>query len=245
VLSVWVWFAVAAIIVAWTFVVAAVWLPTLLFDRHRRITQAVFHFGARFIAMSHPFWRHTITGALPVGVSTGYIVVCNHESHADSVLISHLPFQAAWLAKDSLLWVPFLGWMMWMSGYVPVHRGARESGKDALRHLKTRLMQGGSVFVFPEGTRSTTGGLGPFKDGAFKLAVETGRPVLPLVLCDCGQALPKGRFVLGLETARPRLHIMEPVPSMGKTVAQLRDEVRAAMEEQHRELKTRASAALA
>jgi 1-acyl-sn-glycerol-3-phosphate acyltransferase len=82
--------------------------------------------------------------------------------------------------------------------------------------------------IFPEGTRSTTGDLLPFKDGAFRLAIDAGVPILPLAVTGTGTALPKRGFVIGRSEAEVR--VLEPVETAGltpKDVPALRDQVRA------------------
>ena len=93
--------------------------------------------------------------------------------------------------------------------------------------------------LFPEGTRSTTGELGAFKDGAFRIALEAQAPVLPMVLTGCGAALPKGGWVLGQERTFARLHVMAPVHTRGMTLDDLpalKERVRDAMTKEHARL---------
>lgn len=238
-LSIWVWAAASGIIVGNTFLTGLVWLLTAPFDQRRALAGRMFRAGSHAVAAAHPTWTHKITGTLPPDVSHGYVIISNHESHADSVLIAHLGFSARWLAKRELLKIPFLGWMMRMAGDIPVDRGNKDSGAQAIANMAQHIRDGGSVVLFPEGTRSTTGSLGPFKDGAFKLAIETQAPILPMVLTGCGSALPKGGWVLGQAHAYARLHVLPPVHTHGLTaedVGPLRDRVRALMEEAHQKL---------
>ena len=238
-LSIWVWAAASGIIVGDTFLTGLVWLLTSPFDPHRALAVRMFRVASHAVAGAHPSWTHKITGTLPPDVSHGYVIISNHESHADSVLIAPLGFSARWLAKEELLKIPFLGWMMRMAGDIPVRRGDKDSGKEAMEVMAGHLRDGGSVVLFPEGTRSTTGTLGAFKDGAFKLAIETQAPILPMVLTGCGNALPKGGWVLGKAHAFARLHVLPPVFTHGLTlddVESLRDRVRAQMEEAHTRL---------
>lgn len=231
-LSIWVWAATSGTIVGFTFLTGLVWLLTTPLDPRRGLTSRTFRSASRVVSAAHPFWKHTISGTLPPDASHGYVIISNHESHADSVLIAHLPFSARWMAKEELLRIPFLGWMMRMAGDIPVRRGDRASGVEALGHMADHLRAGGSVVIFPEGTRSADGTMGPFKDGAFRLAIETQRPILPLVLTGCGQALPKGGWVLGQMQTQARLHILPPVVTAGLSEAdlpELRETIRARM----------------
>jgi 1-acyl-sn-glycerol-3-phosphate acyltransferase len=247
-LSIWVWSAASGIIMGNTALTALAYVLTMGFDPRRAIAGRVFRNGARWVAMAHPAWRHAISGNLPPDVSHGYVIVSNHESHADSVLISHLGFSARWLAKEELMKIPFLGWMMRMANDIPVKRGDKDSGKVAMEEMARHVKGGGSVVLFPEGTRSTTGELGAFKDGAFKLAIETQAPVLPLVLTGCGATLPKGGWVLGRTRSFARLHVMAPIHTTGLTVDDVpafRERVRTLMMAEHARLVDEVKAELA
>src|SRR5690606_28984028 len=98
---------------------------------------------------------------------------------------------------------------------------------QALEACRERLRQGVSVMIFPEGTRSRTDDLLPFKEGAFRLAVESGVPILPLVVAGTRGAMKKGSLVFGRAVAEVRA--LEPIPTDGLTIADvpaLRDRVR-------------------
>ena len=89
------------------------------------------------------------------------------------------PFK--WVSKAELFRVPVVGWNMWLNDYVPVLRGDRESIREMMDRCRAHLARGAPVMIFPEGTRSRDGRLGSFKDGAFRLAIEAGCPVIPIV----------------------------------------------------------------
>src|SRR5690606_7455418 len=107
-----------------------------------------------------------------------YVVVANHESYADIFLISHLPWEMKWLSKAEVMRVPLMGWMMRMAGDIPVRRGDSRSRAEAMNGIRDRLAKNVSVIVLPEGTRSPTADMLPFRDGAFRIAVELGLPIL-------------------------------------------------------------------
>jgi 1-acyl-sn-glycerol-3-phosphate acyltransferase len=86
-----------------------------------------------------------------------------------------------WVSKVENFYVPFLGWNMWLNGYVPLRRGHLPSIMRMVRTCHRRLRDGHSLFVFPEGTRSTTGELIRFYPGAFRMAVRFGVPIVPVV----------------------------------------------------------------
>jgi 1-acyl-sn-glycerol-3-phosphate acyltransferase len=96
------------------------------------------------------------------------VVVSNHESFADILLISHLPWEMKWLSKAELFRIPVMGWMMWLAGDIPVKRGFGPSAVEAMERCREALRRRVSVMIFPEGTRSRTAELLPFRDGAFR-----------------------------------------------------------------------------
>jgi 1-acyl-sn-glycerol-3-phosphate acyltransferase len=191
-----------------------------------------------------PFWRFGIAGPVPPRGQRPRrtVVVSNHASHADPFLISHLPWEMKWLGKKSLFKVPFAGWAMKLAGDVPVTRGEASSARGAMAICKQWLERGMPVMIFPEGTRSDDGVLGPFKDGAFRLALDAGADVLPLAVHGTRTALPKHSWRFG--TTRARVMVGTPIASAGKTVEALKNEARAQIEKLQVALRREAEAAL-
>ena len=111
------------------------------------------------------------------------LLVANHSGLHDILSLSaHLPIQFRWVAKKSLFKVPFMGWHMQRSGYIPIDR---ENPREAARSIveAAAVIRGGvRAIAFPEGTRSRTGELGQFRSGAFALALRTGVPLVPISL---------------------------------------------------------------
>ena len=137
------------------------------------------------------------------------MMVCNHESMSDiwALFYTGLPF--CWLSKSSLFRIPMIGRGMKWAGYVPITRGAPESHRTAMAMSRDRLENGTSMIFFPEGTRSATGEIKPFKLGAFKLARDTGTPVLPIALRGAKAMMPKGSLIPG--RTEVKITILPPV----------------------------------
>jgi len=196
------------------------------FDRNRAVAGRFLRLVGVLLTKTFPPWRLRVEGRWP-REGGPFVVVANHQSMLDILLLSHLPREMKWVAKDSLFKVPWVGWMLRMSGDIPVRRGDAESGGEALGRAKAYLSRGMSVMMFPEGTRSTTGGLLPFKSGAFRLAIEAGVPVLPVAVNGTGEGMPKGGP--WVNPCRAVAKVLEPVPVSGlrpEEAARLRDEVR-------------------
>ncbi len=221
VVSAWAWFGMCSSLALWFPTVTLVFLATALFDRGRYVTGFWFRRVGLAMTAANPFWSFRCSGERVKDPRRPYVVVANHESFADIILISRLPWEMKWLSKVELLRIPVLGWMMWMAGDVPVQRRSRTSGAEALAICRQRLARRVSVMIFPEGTRSATGELLPFKDGAFRLAIETGVPILPLAVAGTGSALPKHDWRFNRSVAEVR--VLPPVETAGLTLDDLAD----------------------
>jgi 1-acyl-sn-glycerol-3-phosphate acyltransferase len=132
-------------------------------------------------------------------------------------LISHVPWEMKWLAKRSLFNLPFIGWSMRLVRDVPIDRASPSAAKAALDQCAVWLAQGVPVMIFPEGTRSKTGEMQAFKDGAFRLAIDTGADVLPMAVAGTDDALSKHDWRPGY--ARGILTIGKAISTQGMTYA--------------------------
>jgi 1-acyl-sn-glycerol-3-phosphate acyltransferase len=123
------------------------------------------------------------------------MLVANHSGLHDILsLAANLPIQFRWIAKKSLFGVPFMGWHMRRSGYIPIDRdNPREMAKSIMTAAKA-IQDGTNAIAFPEGKRSKTGGLGKFYSGAFTLALRTGVPVVPISLDGSHRVIIPGTF---------------------------------------------------
>jgi 1-acyl-sn-glycerol-3-phosphate acyltransferase len=160
-------------------------------------------------------WDIQVTGDLPADPRRPYVVVCNHQSLADIPVISRLPWEMKWVAKDVLFRLPFAGWMMKLAGDIEVARGDKRSRAEVLVKARRMLDRRCSVMLFPEGTRSRDGQVGTFAHGAFRLAIKAGVPVLPLAIDGTLDALPKNRWTFDQMDAPMRLKVLPPVPTDG------------------------------
>ena len=116
------------------------------------------------------------------------------------------------VAKSSVFWVPFLGWMMWMADYVGIRRGDAASRARMFETCMAHLRRGSSILMFPEGTRSRDGELREFRRGAFSMAIAAGVPVLPIVIEGTLHALPQGTWVFQQDGRLDiRVRVLEPV----------------------------------
>ena len=220
------WAAWLLLVLLWTPVVGIALLLTGWWDRPRWIAGRVFRFGARLLVALNLFWKVRVVGRVPERGSHPFIAVANHESLADIVLIGSLPWDMKWLSKASIFRVPFLGQMMRMAGDVGVERGSASSRGASYGALRRWVRRGASIMIFPEGTRSRTAEMLPFRSGAFRLAIETGAPILPLAVHGTRTAIRKGSMKFG--NADVVVRILDPVPTAGLGPDDL-DELRSAV----------------
>jgi 1-acyl-sn-glycerol-3-phosphate acyltransferase len=219
VVSAWTWLVLVVCVLTWFPLMLVLRLVTAPFDPGRYAVGYLFRRIGPVVATLNPLWRFRTEGPGPSDPRRPYVVVSNHESFTDILLISHLPWEMKWLSKAELFRVPIMGWMMQLAGDVPVKRGFGPSAIEAMARCREILRQKVSVMIFPEGTRSTTADLLPFKDGAFRLAIEAGVPILPLAVSGTSTALRKHDWRFGRSTATVR--VLEPVETAGLTVEQV------------------------
>ncbi|ADO72219.1 lysophospholipid acyltransferase family protein [Stigmatella aurantiaca] len=216
-LSLWTWLEIGLMSLLGFIVQLALAIVTWPFDRRRYVTGRCLRRTAWMSAKLTPFWRFGVHGPVPKQLASRTVVVSNHESNADPFLISHLPWEMKWLGKASLFKIPVVGWSMWLAGDIPVTRGDQNSAKGAMAQCVRWLAKGVPVMIFPEGTRSKTDELLPFKDGAFRLAIEQGADILPLAVSGTRRALPKHSWRFA--TSRGLVTVGTPISTQGMTLA--------------------------
>lgn len=236
----WSFFAVSS---AALFVGAVlVFLLTRPFDPKGRVLHLYSCFWAQLYFYVNPLWSLRVEGRERLPWDGPAVLVANHESLGDILVLFALYRPFKWVSKESVFKAPFLGWNMRLNGYVPLKRGDKESIGKMMAACEAWLERGVPVLMFPEGTRSPDGEIKAFKDGAFRMAVSRRAPVIPVVICGTSNTLPKHGLVMTTD-ARCHLKVLPPVDPapFGEDVAALREHVRALMIEE----KARMVAALA
>jgi len=206
----------------------AIWALTL-WDRKKRALHAFTSFwGAHYLAWA-PFASVRVEGR-ELGLGAGpCIYVSNHQSMVDilAVFATYLPYR--WVSKRANFYAPFLGWTMWLNGYVPLRRGHLPSIRRMLRRCEAELRAGNSLFVFPEGTRSHDGELKAFFRGAFWLATRNQVPIVPVLIEGTRGILPRQTLLIRPQAVTVR--VLPPVDTrpFGRDDRRLREVVRSAM----------------
>lgn len=136
--------------------------------------------------------------ALPEALRSGArpaVFIGNHTSLFDPpLMISTLPCHPVFVAKRELARVPFLGWVIWLAGFIFIDRSDRQAARRSLERAADRIRAGQGIVAFPEGTRGQDGALLPFKKGVFALAFKAGVPVVPFAIHGGPDILPKGTW---------------------------------------------------
>jgi len=201
---------------------------TAPFDRRLRALHLFTCFWASLYTWLNPAWPVRIEGREKIARDEAYVMVANHLSLLDILVLFRLFTHYKWVSKVENFRVPFIGWNMSLNRYVRLRRGDRASVVTMLKACRETLAQGSSIMMFPEGTRSPDGRMRSFKTGAFELALECKRPILPIVLRGTSDALPKRGFVL--QGRHPiRVTVLDPMPYdafAGQTAEELAQRVR-------------------
>ncbi|MBL8006385.1 MAG: 1-acyl-sn-glycerol-3-phosphate acyltransferase [Ignavibacteria bacterium] len=173
-----------------------------VFDRKGKITHylsKLFGGGILFIAGV----KVITEGRDLLDSESNYIFISNHLSYFDiPILMKAIPNNVRFIYKDTLTKIPVLGWGMYLGGYIPINR---ENVREAMKSLKKaalRIINGISVVIFPEGTRSPDGITGEFKRGMFVLADEAKVSLVPTTINGSEKILPKDKFKIRSGTVR-------------------------------------------
>ncbi len=130
-----------------------------------------------------PTWRRKIEGLENIDKKKSYVIVINHNSMVDILALYFLPLNFRWVSKREVFRIPYIGQLLTIHGDIAIDRS---KGADSMRKVtedgKMWIGRGASIAMFPEGTRSKSGEMGRFKQGAFALAKEAGVEILPVVM---------------------------------------------------------------
>lgn len=208
-------------------VALTIFLVTLPFDRNGLLMHLFTSAWGQLVFHVNPNWRLKVEGRRKIPWRGPAVLVANHQSLGDILVLFGLYRPFKWVSKESVFKVPFIGWNMALNRYVSLRRGDKESVLKMFAACERWLGRGVPILLFPEGTRSFDGDVKPFKDGAFQLAVKQRVPIIPVVVTGTARTLPKHGFVLR-EFANCRVKVLDPIDPapFGDDFAALRDHVR-------------------
>lgn len=178
-----------------------------------------------------PLWRARWRGLERITHDQTYVIVANHQSLGDILVLFGLFRHFKWVSKAAIFKVPLIGWNMLANDYVGLVRGDKASIETMMEHCRRHLRRGSSILMFPEGTRSADGRIKAFKHGAFTLAQELGLPVAPVVIDGTLTALPKHGVLIRSPWFLPiQVSVLEPIaPDPTADAHELSDHVRRRM----------------
>src|SRR5918997_1182947 len=207
------------LVALYTVLMASLSLALSLFDRRGRLQHWCASTWSRMIART-ALLDVTVSGAERLRAGESYVFLSTHQSWMDiPVMLGFLPAQIRIAAKREVFQIPFLGWHMRRGGHIPINRGSTAESIASLQRAARLLGGGVSAFLFPEGTRTRDGSLQPLKKGGFRLAMESGLPIIPVTIKGTRRALPRGSMVL--RAGPVEMHIDPPVPTAGLTEADI------------------------
>jgi 1-acyl-sn-glycerol-3-phosphate acyltransferase len=152
----------------------------------------------------------SVKGYHNISPQTPYIYMSNHLSNFDiPVLLAYLPVQFRWLAKAELFKIPIFGYAMHRAGYISINRSDRKSAIKSLNQAARNVKNGTSIMIFPEGTRNIKPAIQSFKKGGFFLAVDSGVPIVPVIINGTWKVMPKDR--IRIQSGDVVLDIAEPI----------------------------------
>jgi fatty-acyl-CoA synthase len=176
--------------------------------------------------------RFNVVGADHLRASLPAVFAVNHTSYLDSVvLMAALPTGCRFVANHRLAGIPFIGTAIRKARYLTVNRTLLKARARCMSDMIETIRAGTSVVVYPEATTSRSGGLLPFRPGAFRVAVETQRPVVPVTINGTAAIWPRGSWMMRPGPIEVCIHERLEVTTRGREeIERLRDRTRAAIQ---------------
>lgn len=150
-----------------------------------------------------------------IDIRESYVFMANHVSHADApALASVIPYPLHWVFKKELSRIPVLGWLLINTGQIMVDRSDPERSRAALEEALSGLSGNNSVMIYPEGTRSRDGRLQPLKKGGFWMALQSGKPIVPVRVSGTREIVAAGTH--RIRPGNVLVEVFPPIPTEGK-----------------------------
>lgn len=175
-------------------VIVVLFIFTAPFDKKRSIIHYHSRIWAKMVFILAPGWKVRLNGLENIEKGKTYVAIINHQDMFDIPLMYHLPMHAKWVSKKEVYKTPVMGQVLLMHKDIAIDRKDPKSMSKLLKLGKENLDMGISILIFPEGTRSKTGRMGRFKEGAFLLAKKAGVGLLPIVVDGTKEALSGGKM---------------------------------------------------
>jgi len=190
----WITMALTSILITPFFLLT--WLCTFWWDRRRLVTHMMGTFWAWHYQSLIPFWKLHLEGRNKIPWNRPVVMVANHRSLIDILALYKLRRPFKWTSKAENFRLPFIGMVLSLTNSVRIKRESFRSGAQFLSQAEEEMKKGSSILLFPEGTRSKTLEMRPFKEGAFLLAKKAGSAIIPIVHMGSEKTFDRGSWVL-------------------------------------------------
>jgi 1-acyl-sn-glycerol-3-phosphate acyltransferase len=215
--SVYGWFTMVISSVILTPVFLLVWVFTFWWDRRLIAAHFMATFWAWWFRTIIPYWKFELQGREKIPWNRPVILVSNHRSKVDILALHKIRRPFKWTSKSENFRMPFVGMVLTLTRSIPVNRESLRSGSKFIARAESEIKRGCSIMLFPEGTRSKTGSMRIFKEGAFLLAKKTACPIIPIVHTGSENTYPGSSWVMG--KANIRIQVLDEIPA--ETVSSL------------------------
>lgn len=188
-----------------------VWLLTFWWDRRRVATHFMGTFWAWLYQAIIPYWKLELKGREKIPWNRPVVLVSNHRSQVDILSLYKIRRPFKWTSKSENFRMPFVGMVLTLTRCIAVDRESLRSGSKFISQAQAEIARRSSVLLFPEGTRSKTGQMRRFKEGAFLLAKKTRCPIIPIVHTGSENTFPGSSWIMG--PAHIRIRVLDEIPA--------------------------------
>jgi 1-acyl-sn-glycerol-3-phosphate acyltransferase len=189
-----------------------VWVSTFWWDRRRIAAHMMGTFWAWHYQSLIPFWKLRLEGREKIPWNRPVVMVANHRSLIDILALYKIRRPFKWTSKDENFRLPFIGMVLSLTNSIRIKRESLRSGAQFLSQAETEIAKGSSILLFPEGTRSRTREMRPFKEGAFLLAKKTACGIIPVIHTGSEKTFDHGSWVLKGK-APIHIRILDEIPA--------------------------------
>lgn len=206
----WTTMALTSIIITPFFLLT--WLFTFWWDKRRLLTHMMGTFWAWHYQSLIPFWKLHLEGREKIPWKRPVVMVANHRSLIDILALYKIRRPFKWTSKDENFRLPFIGMVLSLTNSIRIKRESLRSGAQFLSQAEEEMKKGSSILLFPEGTRSKTMEMRPFKEGAFLLAKRSGSGIIPIVQTGSEKTFDRGSWALKGK-AHIYIRVLDEIPA--------------------------------
>jgi len=189
-----------------------VWVTTFWWDRRRLASHLMGTFWAWHYQSLIPFWKLRLEGREKIPWNRPVVMVANHRSLIDILALYKLRRPFKWTSKSENFKLPFIGMVLSLTNSVRIRRDSARSGAQFFSQAEAEMKKGSSILLFPEGTRSKSNEMRPFKEGAFLLAKRANSGLIPIVHIGSEKTFNRGSWVLKGK-AHIHIRILDEIPA--------------------------------